>query len=202
MFENLKEKKIEKETKEFIIREEKFIKYEWRRYNIFLFILVLLLTIEAILTGSLEKFLFNLGKYGYFGAILAGFFYTYGVTTAFSVATFFILAKILNPWILAFLGALGSILSEYIIYDFVRIEAEKVIKYHKFKGLKLPKIKSKFLYKISPLIAGFIIASPLPDELAAVLLGAEKYNGKKFIILAFIFNFIGILFIVGLGRIF
>jgi len=32
-------------------------------------------------------------------------------------------------------------------------------------------------------------------------LGAEKYGSKKFILLTFIFNFIGILFIVALGRI-
>jgi hypothetical protein len=68
--------------------------------------------------------------------------------------------------------------------------------------LKIPKIRYNFLKKISPLIAGFIIASPLPDELAAVLLGSENYDYKKFLILAFVFNFLGILFIVGLGRIF
>jgi membrane protein YqaA with SNARE-associated domain len=193
---------VEKKTKDFIVREERFVKYEWSHYNILLFILVLLLTIEAFLTGSLEKFLSSMGNYGYLGAVLAGFFYTYGATSPFSVATFFILAKTSNPWILAFLGALSSIISECIIYEIVRIETEKTVRSHKIKGLKIPKIKSKFLKKLSPLIAMFIIASPLPDELAAALLGAEKYEIKKFIILAFISNFIGILFIVGLGRIF
>jgi uncharacterized membrane protein YdjX (TVP38/TMEM64 family) len=194
--------KIEKKTLKFIEREEKYVKYEWSHYNILLFILILFLTIEAISTGSLQIFLSNLGNYGYFGAILAGFFYTYGATSPFSVATFFILAKISNPWLLAFLGALSSIISECVIYEVVRIETEKTIRSHKIKGLKIPKIKSKFLKKLSPLIAVFIIASPLPDELAAALLGAENYDIKKFIVLTFISNFIGILFIVGLGRIF
>jgi uncharacterized membrane protein YdjX (TVP38/TMEM64 family) len=148
----------------------------------------------------LEKFLLSLGNYEYLGALLAGFFYTYGATTAFSVATFFILAKVLNPWIMALLGALGSIVSEYIIYDFVSERSGKTIKIGN-KEYKIPEIKSKFVKKISPLIAGFIIASPLPDELAAIFLGVEKYDIKKFILLAFIFNFIGILFIVALGRI-
>lgn len=194
--------RIEKKTKDFVINEEKLIRYEWKHYKLVLIILVFLLTLESYLTGSLEKFLLSLGNYEYVGAALAGFFYTYGATTAFSVATFFILAKTLNPWLIAFLGALGSVLSEYIIYKFVRIEAEKTFRKHKIKGLKLPKIKYNFLKKLSPIIAGFIIASPLPDEFAAVLLGAEKYDTKKFIILTFIFNFIGILFIVSLGRIF
>lgn len=55
--------------------------------------------------------------------------------------------------------------------------------------------------KISPLIAGFIIASPIPDEFAAVLFGIEKYKLRDFLILTFVSKFIGILFIVGLGRI-
>jgi len=192
-------KKIEKKAK-FVEREERFISYEWNHYKLVLIILVILITLEAYLTGSLEKFLLSLGNYEYLGAVFAGFFYTYGATTAFSVATFFILAKVLNPWIVAFLGALGSIISEYIIYNFVSERSGKTIKINN-KKYKIPEIKSKFLKKFSPLIAGFIIASPLPDELAAVLLGAEKYDSKKFILLAFIFNFIGILLIVALGRV-
>jgi hypothetical protein len=194
--------RIEKRTKRFVKNEEKFIKYEWRRYNTILFFLIFLLTLESFLTGSLQRFLQSLGEYGYLGALLAGFFYTYGVTSPFSVATFFILAENLNPWLLAFFGALSSVVSEIIIYDFTRVETKKLLRHHKIKGLKIPKIRYNFLKKISPLIAGFIIASPLPDELAAVLLGSENYDYKKFLILAFVFNFLGILFIVGLGRIF
>jgi hypothetical protein len=193
-------KKIEKKAIKFVKREEKLIISEWNHYKLALMIIVILLTLESYLTGSLEKFLLSLGNYEYLGALFAGFFYTYGATTAFSVATFFILAKVLNPWIVAFLGALGSIVSEYIIYDFVSKRSGKTIRINN-KKYKIPEIKSKFVKKISPLIAGFIIASPLPDELAAAFLGAEKYDIKKFILLAFIFNFIGILFIVGLGRI-
>jgi uncharacterized membrane protein YdjX (TVP38/TMEM64 family) len=180
----------------------KTVKYEWNHYKTVLIILAIVITLELYITGYLSFFLESLGSYGYLGGFVSGFLYTFGVSTPFAVASFFILAKTLNPWLIAFLGALGSVLSEYIIYKFVRIEAEKTFRKYKIKGLKLPKIKYNFLKKISPIIAGFIIASPLPDELAAVLLGAEKYDIKKFIILTFIFNFIGILFIVGLGRIF
>ena len=194
--------RIEKRTKKFIKNEEKFIRYEWKSYNTILFFLVLLLTLESFLTGSLERFLQNLGEYEYIGAVFAGFFYTYGVTSPFSVATFFILADTLNIWLLAFLGALSSIVSEFIIYDFTRMETKKLLKSRKLNGWKIPKTKHTFLKKLSPIIAGLIIASPLPDELAAILLGSENYDYKKFLALAFIFNFLGILFIVGLGRIF
>jgi len=193
---------IKSKTKKIIKEEKKFIRYEWKHYNTILFFLVLLLTLESFLTGSLERFLQNLGKYEYIGAIFAGFFYTYGITSPFSVAAFFILADMLDIWLLAFLGALSSIVSEFIIYDFTRIETKKLLKSQKIRGWKIPKLKYTSLKKLSLIIAGLIIASPLPDELAAVLLGSENYDYKKFLVLAFIFNFLGILFIVGLGRIF
>jgi hypothetical protein len=192
----------ESKTKKFVENEEKFIRYEWKRYHTILFLLVFLLTLESFLTGSLQRFLQNLGEYEYVGAVFAGFFYTYGVTSPFSVATFFILADKMNVWLLAFLGALSSIVSEFIIYDFTRVETRKLLKSRKFRGWKIPKIKHTSLKKLSFIVAGFIIASPLPDELAAVLLGAENYDYKKFLALAFVFNFLGILFIAGLGRIF
>ena len=183
-----------------IEKEEKVIEYEWNHYKTILIIIVILLTLEAYLTGSLEKFLLGLGSYGYLGAFVAGFFYTYGATTPFSIAAFFILAEKLNIWLLTFIGSLSGLISEYIIYNFAKSKAGKTIKIYKNKGIKLPKIKSRFFYMISPLIAGFIIASPIPDEFVAVLFGVEKFEIKKFLLLTFIFKFIGILFIVFLGK--
>jgi hypothetical protein len=194
--------KIEKEAIKIVEEEEKFLMYEWKRYDSILFFLVTLLTIESILTGTLQTFLESMGKYEYFGAMLAGFFYTYGMTTPFSIATFFLLAKSLNPFIMAFLGALSSIPSELIIYSFSRKETKEIMKNPKMKGIKIPFKKSGLIKKLSPIIAGLIIASPLPDELAAVFLGSENYGYKKFALLAFVFNFLGILFIVGLNRMF
>jgi hypothetical protein len=193
---------IEKEAIKIIDEEEKYIVYEWKRYEGLLFFLVTLLTIESILTGSLQSFLMDMGKYEYFGVMLAGFFYTYGATTPFSIAAFFILAENLNPWIIATFGALCTIPSEFMIYSFTRIETKKLLRSHKIRGFKMPVKKSKLIKRLSPLIACIIIASPLPDELAAVFLGCENYDRKKFILLAFLSNFIGILFIVWLNRIF
>jgi uncharacterized membrane protein YdjX (TVP38/TMEM64 family) len=192
--------RITNKTKEFVETEEKFVKYEWNHYKTVLMIIVILLTLEAYLEGSLQNFLESLGEYEYLGALLAGFFYTYGLTTPFSVAVIFVLAHDLNPWITALLGATGSLISEYLIYAFVRERTEKLIKGNKIGRFKIP--KNDFLKKISPIIAGLIIASPLPDELAAALLAMEKYDVKKFIVLTFVFNFLGILFLVGLGKIF
>lgn len=182
--------------------DEKFVIYEWKRYHLLLFLLVILLTLEAFFTGSLQSFLQSLGSYGYLGALLAGFFYTYGMTSPFSVATFFVLAERLNPFLLAFFGALSSVISEFIIYSFSRHEYRRLARHHTVFRIKISRRRKGLLKTLSPLIAGFIIASPLPDELAGAFLGSENYGVKRFMLLAFVFNFIGILFIVGLGRIF
>ena len=181
--------------------EVKLIEYEWKHYKTILIILVILLTLETFLDGSLQNFLKGLATYGYLGGFVAGFLFTYGITTPFAIAMLFILAESLNIWILTLIGTLGGLISEYFIYKFAINEAGKKIKIFGSKKIKLPEIKSKFLKKISPLIAGLIIASPIPDEFAAVLFGVEKYKLRDFLILTFIFKFIGILFIVGLGKI-
>ena len=196
------EKRIEKKAVKFIEREERFINYEWNHYKTILIVIIVLLTTESYLTGSLQKFLENLGSYGYFGGFISGFLFTYGVTTPFSIAAFFILAKDLNIWILTLLGTLGGLIGEYFIYNFAKKEAGKSVKLYKNKKIKMPQIKSKLLRKLSPLIVAIIVATPLPDELAAFFCGIEKYDLRDFLILTFISKFIGILFIVYLGRIF
>jgi uncharacterized membrane protein YdjX (TVP38/TMEM64 family) len=196
------EKRVEKKAVKFIEREERFINYEWNHYKTILIVIIVLLTTESYLTGSLQKFLENLGSYGYLGGFMSGFLFTYGVTTPFSIAAFFILAKDLNIWILTLLGTLGGLIGEYFIYSFAKKEAGKSLRLYRNKKIKMPQIKSKLLRKLSPLIVAIIIATPIPDELAAFFCGIEKYKLRDFLILTFISKFIGILFIVYLGRIF
>jgi len=190
----------EKEIEKFLRREEKFIEYEWRSYNTLAILFIFLLTIYLALSGLLQEFLLSLGKYGYIGGFISGMLFTYGITTPLAMAAFFILSKILDIWLLTFLGAIGGVITEYTIYRFARNEVGKTIKIYKNKKIKFPEIKSKLIHKLSPLIAGIIIASPIPDELVAILFATEKYEIKKFLILTFIFKFIGIFVLVDLGR--
>jgi len=178
------------------------IKYEWNHYKTALLIFVLLLTVTLYITGYLQYFLERLGSFGYLGGFVSGFLYTFGASTPFAVATFFILAEDLNIWLLVVLGSVGGLFSEYAIYMLAKREARKTIKIFKKRKINLPKINSKFIKKISPLIAGIIIATPIPDEFAAVLFGVERYRLRYFLLLTFVSKFIGIFLIVGLGRIF
>ena len=178
------------------------LKYEWNHYKTLLIVFIAILTLELYLSGYLQIFLESMGKYGYLGGFVAGFLYTFGITTPFAVAATFILAEILNIWILTFLSSLGGVLSELIIYVFAREESGKSIKISKNRKIKIPEIKSKLLIKLSPLIAGIIIATPIPDEFASILFGIEKYKLRNFLIFTFVCKFIGTLLIVALGKIF
>jgi uncharacterized membrane protein YdjX (TVP38/TMEM64 family) len=61
--------------------------------------------------------------------------------------------------------------------------------------------KSKIFHHLMPIIAGFIIATPLPDELVGILFGSVKFDMKKFLILSLVLHFITIFVIVSIGNI-
>ena len=196
-----KKNAIKGKTLKFVRKEEKFVIYEWNHYKTILIALVAVLALELYITGYLQLLLTSLGEYEYLGAFIGGFFYTYGITTPFSIAMFFVITQDINPLLAALVGALGSLTSEYIIYTFARKEAEIFIRKNKIPEIRRL-MENRFLKIISPLIAGLIIASPLPDELAAALMGLERCDVKKFLALTFTFNFLGILAIAGIGMIF
>jgi uncharacterized membrane protein YdjX (TVP38/TMEM64 family) len=193
---------MEEEVMKFVRDEERLVRYEWNHYKTLLVILTVLMAAWLYITGILQVLLNSLGNYGYAGGLISGFLFTYGVTTPFAIASFLVLAKDLNIWALTLLGSLGGLLSEYFIYGFCMKRAGKTIRLYKDKKVRLPEVRSNFLKGISPIIAGLIIASPLPDEFVAILFGMEKYRLRDFLILAFVSKFIGILLIVGIGRIF
>ena len=186
LIDNMKLKEIEKKEKQI----GKLIRYEWNYWKTFLLTVILFLTLLLIFTGYLERFLYNIKNYGYIGAFFAGFLFSETLTITFSIAVFYILAKEgLSPWLISLTGAFGGTVANYIMFRYLRKKSGKVIKIHNHR-FKVPEIKSKFIKKISFLIAGIIIATPLPNELIAALFGLEKYDTKKYLLLSFVFSFL------------
>ncbi len=170
----------------------------WNHKKLILLILSVVLAIFILKSSSLQKSLYNVGTLGYLGVFIAGLFFSYGFTTAPAMSILYLLGNNLNPINVAFIGAFGALISDYIIFRFVKYslmdEIKKLSNEFKFHP-HLKKGYIKFLKKIAPLIASFIIASPLPDELAASILGSIKVNDKEFLLISYISNFIGILII-------
>ncbi len=171
----------------------KFIEFEKRHKAATLFSVAMILAAWLYASGAMESFAHGLGQYEYAGAFFAGMLFAEGATTPFGIAAFFTLGQDLNPFAMAAIGATGALVTDFALYRLFSSGAGKKIRISKSVQFKVPEIKSKALKAVSPLIAGALIASPLPDEFAMAFLGMEHYEMKKFLLLVFVFKFFAIL---------
>lgn len=188
-------KKEEEVIKEDIIKTEKLF---WNYKNLILLILSIVLAYFMLKSELIKAFILSLGELEYLGAFISGSFFSYGLTTAPAISILYIISRNLHPVDVAAFGAIGAFLSDFLIFRIVKYNLSGEIKRLAEKVKFHPHINKgymRILKKLSPLIAGIIFASPLPDELAASILGSIKASDKEFIILSLVSNFIGILVI-------
>lgn len=140
---------------------------------------------------------------GYSGTFVAGMLFTYGFTAAPATAIFLILAQSQNIYIASLIGGFGALVGDLFIFSFIRnsftgeirkLSKEKIVKY--FNGKFPNAIKEYFL----PVIAGFVIASPLPDEIGVTMLAATKIiSTKVFSVISYLLNTAGIFVVLVIG---
>ena len=147
-----------------------------------------------------HNFLLSLG---YLGSFLAGVLFVYGFTAAPATAILLILAKEQNILLAGFIAGFGSLIGDLLIFSLIRYsfadEFEKLSKERVFLYVKnkTPHVFRKYLV---PVLAGFIIASPLPDEIGISLLAASKtISIRTFSIISYMLNSAGIFIILILG---
>lgn len=141
---------------------------------------------------------------GYFGIFLAGCLFTYGFTAAPATVIFLILSSHRNIYLASFVGGLGALAMDLILFSFIRhsfddeikkLSNERLVAY--LKHLTPGTIKRYFL----PVIGGFIIASPLPDEIGIPLIAASRtISIKAFTIMSYVLNTAGIFVILLVGK--
>ena len=141
---------------------------------------------------------------GYEGTFIAGALFAYGFTAAPATAIFLILAKEQNILLAGFIGGFGTLIGDLIIFNFIRHSfADEIKKFSKEKIVsyinhKTPNLLKKYLL---PVIAGFIIASPLPDEIGVSLMAASRNISMKiFSVISYILNTVGIFLILFVGK--
>ncbi len=166
-------------------------------------IIVLSILIAVILmkTGVLQELFISTRDMNFLNSFISGFFFTSVFTTAPAIAALAEISQINSLWGTALFGGLGAMCGDFIIFQFLRNHfSTHIFEMARMKGfgrrLKAH-LKSRFFRWLTFLLGGLIIASPLPDELGLGLLGFSKTKTFPFLILSFVFNFIGIL-IVGL----
>jgi hypothetical protein len=111
-----------------------------------------------------------------------------------------------NILLCALLGGLGALLTDLLIFRFVRISFEK--EFEEMERTKFAmhfnrvvdralghEIKAYIMYSL----IGLFIVSPLPDEVGVVLLaGLTKVNQKIFGVMSLVLHFLGILILLGI----
>jgi len=199
---------------------DKIKQLNWKYHNLILLIISFLVAYYILKFKPITIFVHGLSYFGYLAAFILGMMFTYALTTTPAVTSLYNLGQQFNPLLIAFVGAFGSVISDYIIFRFVRNRLMDEIKLlsseikratrpmqrldftKKLRIILWKKISHSRVWKMMiPLIAGLIIASPLPDELGVAIFGAAKYEVKKFLLLSYCFNFIGILAITSLSNI-
>jgi len=157
-------------------------------------VLTIVLAIYVYFSGVSSHLVDWMGRFGIIGVLISGAFFGYGFTAAPATVSLIAFTDTINPLIVSFIGATGTMIGDLVLFHFFKRglpdEVEGLVKQTKLEKLK----KGKFKWLV-PGIAGFIIASPLPDELGIALLGASKFDGNTFMLLAFSLNFVGLLVI-------
>jgi len=163
-----------------------------------LIILSIVLAFYLYFSGFLQSFINSLQQFQIIGVLIAGALFGYALTAAPATASLISFTNNINPLIVAFIGATGTMIGDVVIFHFFKKglprEVKTIIKKSKLKKIK----KSKWKWVV-PGIAGIIIASPLPDEVGIALLGVTRFDNNAFMLLAFVLNFIGLLIITTLA---
>lgn len=168
--------------------------------------LSVLIAIILVKTNILVSLLTSTKELEYIGSFITGMFFTSVFTTAPAIVTLGELSQVHGIVPTAFLGAIGAIVGDLIIFKFVRDNVSEhlreVLHAKKHKIKKAPTtLRLKIFRWLTFLAGGLIIASPLPDELGIGLLGFSKMRLPLFVFFSFVFNFLGIILIGELVKI-
>lgn len=166
--------------------------------------LSIILALVMVKTNLLEGFLASFSGFESIGSLIAGLFFTSIFTTAPAIVTLGEIAKYGSIINTAFFGAIGAVLGDMIIFQFVRDRLSEhfteLMKHEKWWKRVHTIFKLRYFRWFTFLLGGIILASPFPDELGISLLGMTKMKTRQFVQVSFVFNFIGILIIGFLAK--
>lgn len=196
---------IHKELKEHspsaVHKAKKLFAFKYPKF--FFLVLSILLAYYVFSRPEISALLSGLDKGSYLGIFIAGIFFAFGFSAPFATG-FLIVAQPENLFFAAILGGFGALVSDMFIFksikfsfmdEFGKIKKTKLA--NKIREIAFKKkhilIKHYFLY----VLAGILIATPLPDEFGvSMLAGLTTINEKKLAIISFLLNSLGIFLIL------
>ena len=166
--------------------------------------LSILVAVIIVKANILSSVLVSTSSYKFLGAFIAGMFFTSVFTTAPAMVALGEIAVNNSFYSTAFFGALGAVLGDIVIFQFIRDELSvhfgELLKHNTIWKRLRTLFRLKYFRWFTFMLGGVVIASPLPDELGIGLLGVSKAKTNIFIPVSFFFNFIGILSIGLIAR--
>ena len=176
---------------------------KWKYRNtalLFLSLVVLFFVADTQIAHALIK---EIGSYGYLGAFVVGIFFVSTFTIAPAMIVLFHLAQDFNPWLIALCAGSGGVIGDLIIFKFLKDGVFDELRpiFRKLGGARLRALMKTPLFAWSaPVLGAIIITSPFPDELGIALMGLSHIKLWQFIMVVFVLDVLGILFIVLLAR--
>ena len=161
-------------------------------------IIILSIVIAVILvkTGALKSLLTSTQELKFIGSFVAGIFFVSIFTTAPATVVLAETAQSNSIFLVAFLGGVGALVGDLIIFRFIkdRLSEDFLYLIKKSKSERLISIFQLKLFRwLIPFIGALIVASPLPDELGLTMMGLSKMKTSLFLPLSFLLNFLGIM---------
>ena len=152
--------------------------------------------------NTIETFLSKTAGFSVLESFIAGMFFTSAFTTAPAIVVLGEISQTSSVLLTAFIGALGALFGDLILFTFVRerFSDDLFSLIGKKETRRIKHIFERKLFRwFSPFVAALIIASPLPDELGILLLGMVKTKTGLFVPFSFFANFTGILIIAAIA---
>lgn len=166
------------------------------RKNVVLLICSVAVAIVLAKTGIFEMIISAAPSLKVPGMFLAGFFFTSVITVGPAAVVIAEIAQSNSIWLLALVGAAGSVIGDLIIFKFVRsrITDDFAALFQRPKIQRLTHLLHlEILRFLMPFLGALIIASPLPDEIGLAMMGLSKIKTIYFIPLSYFMNLGGIL---------
>lgn len=162
--------------------------------DISIIFVVILLSVVLVSTDLEQKILSNF-KGNEFIAYLLGGIFSVNLVTSVPAYAFFVKAVTPDNFSMVLLGlALGSVFGDLVIFNFLKFRVvENIIKIFKDNQnlTKVLKTRKQYIRLLLVLIGSIVIMSPLPDEVALLIMGFSRIENKYFIPIAFILNLLG-----------
>lgn len=175
------------------------------KYTILLF-LSIVFAIVLFFSGYLHAITYAVGEYGYITSFISGMMFSISFTAPTAALVFFELGDIHNPLMHALVGGLGAMVSDLLLYRFLKTSLLE-----EWKLILLPKIsihhreqmevltKRRLFIWTAPFLASVLIASPLPDEIGVALFSIINFHPKYFSLISFVANMLGIFLLLSAG---